>query len=170
MDKKYTFNSKVNVQPSKATYVFLIILNICLALTMVIGIIKIIIEGFSWETIASMALAFVVVTAFKNRPGSKEHYEAAIATISFCGDTLEILYSVNGVHYKKYTCDSSTIKSIEYSDQLICAHITGLVKCYINGKEETVENLYIYFDQDTSKVFLLDIAQFSGIRITYMDR
>lgn len=170
MNKKYAFNTKVNIRPTKATYIFLVVLNICLAVTMLIGVIKIIAEGFRWETFAHMALAFVIVTAFKRRPTSKEHYEAAIATVVFHDDILEVSYTLNGTLYKKYECSSNAIKNIQYSDQLICTHIVGAIKCFSGKKEEAAENLYIYLDRSIAKEFLQDIGAFACQEITYMDR
>lgn len=170
MKKKFSFNSKVNITPSRKTYIFLILLNICLAATMIIGIIKIFLGGFRWEIIGAMALAFVIVTAYKNRPSSKEHYEAAIATIIFYIDELEIDYSVNGQQYKKYLCTSNEIASVEYSDRLTCLHISGSLRCYTDGKPTQVQNIYIYLDPKSASSILKEIDTFSNTGIKYMDR
>ena len=172
MDKHYSFNSKINVRPSKSVYLFTIVLNICLIVTMIIGIFKIIMGGLKWDTLASMALAFVIVTAYKKRPNSKEHYEPAIASVSLLDHLLILAYSVNGKPYKTYQCYYADFRGLEYSDQLQCLHLVGSIeeKMADSNKGETVENLYLYISPEQAQAFVEEVSRASGMPVKYMDR
>ena len=176
MISNFTIRSKVNVKPQKKVYIFTILLNICLAVVMIAGIIKILFDGFDVRTLGTMALAFVIVTLYKKRPSNTEHYEFALVDATITDNELTLLYR-QIESYKnrniRVRVQLNKITALEFSNQLCCLHICGQITSEVvgnNGKAEQYAEHFLYLEQGMEREFIASIQNATGVSIKYMDR
>lgn len=176
MITEFTIRSKVNVKPQKKVYVFSMLLNICLAIVMIAGIIKIFFDGLDLGTLGTMALAVVIVIFYKKRPSHTEHYEFALVDASIDSDKLTLIYhQIESYKNKDFrVCvPLRKITALEFSDRLCCLHICGSMSSEVvggNGKPDEYTEHFLYFEQGTEREFIASIQNATGISIRYMDR
>lgn len=176
MSNQFTIRSKINVKPKKSAYVFKIILNICLAITMVAGIVKILFDGLEIATLGTMALAFIIVSIYTKRPSASEHYEFALVDISISNAEIKMIYRQIESYKNKdveVMMPVSQINILEFSDQLCCLHICGKVLFKSDAKSTNVEEYtehFLYLEQGQEREILSTFQQATGVAIKYMDR
>lgn len=176
MISNYTIRSKINVRPRKKVYIFTILLNICLAVVMIAGIIKILFDGLDIGTLGTMALTFVIVTLYKKRPSNTEHYEFALVDASFSENDLTLIY--RQIESRKnrdirINIPFITITALEYSDRLCCLHICGSITSEVIDGNDNIEKYtehFLYLGQGMEREFIASIQNASGVPIRYMDR
>ncbi len=176
MITNFTIRSKVNVKPQKRVYILTIFLNICLAVVMIAGIIKIFIDGLDLGTLGTMALTVVIVKLYMKRPSHTEHYEFAIVDASFNSDELILIYHQIKSYKNKdirVSIPISKITALEFSDRLCCLHICGSISSEIvggNGKSDLYTEHFLYLERGMEREFIASIQSATGISIKYMDK
>lgn len=176
MVSNYTIRSKINVKPHKKKYIFSIIINICLVVVMVAGILKIVSNGLDLGTLGTMISAIVVVTIYKKRLTNKEHYEFALVDATVNDEEVILIYK-QIKSYKncdlKITIRKSTISVLEFSDRLCCLHVCGKINCELLDGKGIVEELnehFLYLEQGLDKDVIASIQYATPVSIKYMDR
>ena len=176
MEQEFTIRSKINVKPKRGTYIFKILLNICLAATMAAGIIKIIFEGVDIATLGTMALAVIIVSAYKKRPSVNEHYEFALVNAVINNAEIKLLYHQVEAHKDvdiKVVIPTSQITALEFSDQLCCLHICGKILCESVGSTANTEEYtehFLYLERENEREIISAFQQATGVSVRYMDR
>lgn len=176
MISNYTIRSKVSIKPKKKAYLLKILLNICLVIVMIAGIIKIVFDGLDIGTIGVMALTIVIVSLYNKKPSNVEHYEFALVDASFSNDALTLIYrQIESYKNKDYQVNIplSEITALEFSDCLSCLHICGKITSEViggNKKMDTYHDHFLYLEQGMEEDFIASIQTASGIRVKYMDR
>ena len=176
MNQKFTIKSKINVKPKKRAYILKILLNVCLAVTMIAGIIKIIFDGIDIATLGTMALAIVIVSLYQKRPSANEHYEFAFVDAIINNTEINLVYhQVDSSRNNDISImmPTSQITNLEFSDQLCCLHICGKVLCKKTGRAESVEEYnehFLYLEKGTEQEILSAVQHAVGISVKYMDR
>lgn len=175
MKKEIWVKSKLNVLPSKGKRLFCVVLNFCLVIVMVVGLISILMDGFQIGTVGYMCISYLVVTSYRKRPENSEHYEFALAMLTIDTERIEICYSgIEQYKGEKYIVQIPTrqIEVLEYSDQLTCLHIRGTILRAMEktDKQEKGTDHFLYITKEQSDEILRHVAKAAGKEIVYMDR
>ena len=176
MNENYTIKSKINVKPKKMVYVFRILLNLCMVLVLFSGIVLILFDGFSIRKLGVMAMAVMVVSLFKSKPSNSEHYEFAFVDVGITKEKIVLTYR-QLESYKsrdvKVVILCNEIEGLEYSDQLCCLHIFGVIRSEVigvNNSRMLCRNHYLYIEHGMEDKVVSQIHTVSGIPVKYMDR
>lgn len=176
MNSSYTIRSKINVKPKKKAYIFNILLNICLVVVMISGIIKIIFDGLDISTLGTMAVAIVIVSLYKKRPSNTEHYEFSLVDVMISNTEITLIYhQIESYRNNDFqVCiPLSKINVLEFSDRLCCLHVNGTVTGEILDGKKIIEEYtdhYLYLEQGMEREIITSVQQASGISVRYMDR
>ncbi len=176
MENKYLMNSKIYVKPKPASFIFRILLNICLAVYLLASIVMILFEGVSIGIVGGICLAVFIVLSYNQRPSARAHYEMVQAEIGIEPDMVTIIYrqisSLKGGD-AVYKIPAGQLNSIEFSDQLCCIHFIGSVTVTYAGSNSRSENksdCYFYVEKGYEKEILSELTRVCGKDIIYRDR
>lgn len=170
-----TIRSKISVKPKKKIFIFNIILNFCLIIVMIAGMMKILFDGFDLTTIGTMALAIVIITLYKKRPSNVEHYEFVLVDVSITDEEISLNYKQIQAYKNydyKYTIPVSTVTVLEFSDRLCCLHICGRIKGELldgKGKVEEFSEHFLYLEKGMERDIVASIQKLVGIPVKYTD-
>lgn len=176
MNSSYTIRSKINVRPKKKAYIFNILLNMCLVVVMISGIIKIIFDGLDISTFGIMAVAVVIVSLYKKRPSNAEHYEFSLVDVMISDTEMTLIYHQIESYRNndfKVCIPLLKIKVLEFSDRLCCLHVNGTVTGEILDGKKIIEGYtdhYLYLEQGMEREIINSVQQASGVSVRYMDR
>lgn len=170
-----TIRSKISVKPKKKIFIFNIILNFCLIIVMIAGMMKILFDGFDLTTIGTMALAIVIITLYKKRPSNVEHYEFVLVDVSITDEEISLNYKQIQAYKNydyKYTIPVSTVTVLEFSDRLYCLHICGRIEGELldgKGKVEEFSEHFLYLEKGMERDIVASIQKLVGIPVKYTD-
>lgn len=176
MENTYLMNSKLYVKPKPASFIFRILLDICLVVYLLASIVMILFEGISIGIVGGICLVVFIVLAYNRRPSARAHYEMVQAEIGIEPDMVTIIYrqisSLKGGD-AVYKIPTGQLNSIEFSDQLCCIHFIGSAEVTYTGSNPRSENksdCYFYVEKGYEKEILSELTRACGKDIIYRDR
>lgn len=127
-------------------------------------------------TLGTMALAVIIVSAYKKRPSANEHYEFALVNAVINNAEIKLLYHQVEAHKDidiKVVIPTSQITALEFSDQLCCLHICGKILCESVGSTANTEEYtehFLYLERENEREIISAFQQATGVSVRYMDR
>ena len=125
---------------------------------------------------AVLALAVIIVSAYKKRPSANEHYEFALVNAVINNAEIKLLYHQVEAHKDidiKVVIPTSQITALEFSDQLCCLHICGKILCESVGSTANTEEYtehFLYLERENEREIISAFQQATGVSVRYMDR
>ncbi len=179
MENQFTIRSKIFLRPKRRIYIFKIILNICLIIILIAGVLNILFDGFSFYALGGICIPAIIVQNYKNRPQNKEHYEFCMINLLLHDSYLQITHldldkhDGKGLRNETITIDYDKITSLDYSSRLVCFRICGLASLSntLSSKTE-MQNLeyYLYIELELERSIINAIERNTKLIINYMDQ
>lgn len=175
MKREYWIKSKLHVVPRKGSQVFGILLNICLILILLSGLISILAEGFQIGKVGYMCISWLIVSGYRKRRENTAHYEFSLAQLFIDAALIRICYTgIEQYQGKSYIVEIPVpqIQVLEYSDKLCCMHIGGAVRRFLEGdkKQDVGTDHYLYMEKDHADEIIHAVESVAAKSVVYMDR
>lgn len=174
-EQTFSIKSKLYVKPKRTSFIIKQVLSICLIITLIMGIIKIIFDGLSISIVGEMVLAFIVVSGYNSKTDLKPHYESTIADINFNDYQITIEYKQIEKYYKDtvWIIKTNEVNTMEFSDKLNCLHIIGNVYVMNKNKNAIIrqeKEHFLYIEKGFEQDILSEVNKICEISIKFMDR
>ena len=168
--REFQVKSKVYCPPSKTEKVIYILVNISVVFMVIYSIGSILTKGFNLNNVSGCIIAIAVGGGFNAKHSNEGHYEFSVLSLSFIEDVLKIGYSTKTD--KKIEVDLTSIRSLEYSDQLECLRLVCDYKEWEKGQKEEKEKseLLLYIKYESNQDFYQTLQEITGKNLYFVDR
>lgn len=166
---RITIDSKLYIKPTKKRLFLKLLLNLVLVMSSIATITIIIMEEVSINYIGGICLVWLIVSAYNSnyKPG----YQFAVLNFVLSDNGIEMIYENvkcgSAIEDVRIVIRLSTIKTIEYSEQLRAIRVVGQVLFQIGMRRQTeeMEDWIIYTGEQSSKIIPLLENKFPIVRM-----
>lgn len=166
--REFSIKSKIYMTPKKKSFISIIILNVCMIVIAILSLLSIITGGVKFGNISAIIISFIIVVRAKKWCKTEPYYQFSVADVKLSNDSIIISYDIG----KTVVLSVSSIKSIEYSDQLKCMRFIGnyIFKEANELLEQDESEYLLYVDETEYQEFFRLINEITNQEIIYVDR